>query len=95
MTDQTEMTTRWVVRRCPYCDEHGYLPNGFRCPHESPEAVAERAHRGAELARAQLKVSSLSFSRPVPDEPYLPPDLESETQARLEGDEQRQPEESA
>jgi hypothetical protein len=52
--DSQEMTARWVVRQCPYCDEHGYLPNGFRCPHESPGAVAERAHRGANLARAAL-----------------------------------------
>ena len=42
------------VRQCPYCDEHGYLPNGFRCPHESPEVTAERARRGAALARAAL-----------------------------------------
>jgi hypothetical protein len=78
------MTERWVVRRCPYCDEHGYLPNGFRCPHESPEAVAERAHRGANLARAALGHPE----RLAADEPYLPPDLAAETQARLEADEQ-------
>jgi hypothetical protein len=52
--NQAQMTSRWVISRCPYCDEHGYLPNGFRCPHESPEATAERAHRGAALARAAL-----------------------------------------
>lgn len=48
------MTSRWVVRQCSYCDEHGYLPNGFRCTHEPPETVAERARRGANLARAAL-----------------------------------------
>jgi hypothetical protein len=54
MSDWTDMTAKWVVRQCPYCDEHGYLPNGFRCPHESPEVTAERARRGAALARAAL-----------------------------------------
>jgi hypothetical protein len=52
--NQTKMTEQWLVRQCPYCDDHGYLPNGFRCPHESPEVLAERARRGANLARAQL-----------------------------------------
>jgi hypothetical protein len=69
--NQAQMTSRWVISQCPYCDEHGYLPNGFRCPHESPDVLTERAHRGAALARAALGVPS----RPSRDEPYLPADL--------------------
>jgi hypothetical protein len=85
MSDQTEMTTRWVISQCSYCDERGYLPNGFRCSHESPEAVAERARRGAARARAALGQPE----RPTADEPYLPPDLAAESQARLELDKHR------
>ena len=71
MEDHTQMTSRWVVRQCPYCDEHGYLPNGYLCHHEPPEVLAERAHRGANLARAQRRPLATQ-SR---DEPYLPPGL--------------------
>jgi hypothetical protein len=72
MSDPT-VTSRWLVARCPYCDEHGYLPNGFRCPHESPEVAAERAHRGAALARAEVRPTA---------------DLAAESAARLATDEQ-------
>jgi hypothetical protein len=43
-----------VVTTCVYCDPRGYLPNGQICHHEPPEAAAERAHRGANLARTVL-----------------------------------------
>ena len=77
--NQAEMTSRWVVSQCPYCDAHGYLPNGFRCTHESPEVTAERAHRGAELARSVLARHEARRSR---DEPWLPADLAAETEKR-------------
>lgn len=93
---QTETATRrqpdgeipsWEqILLCPYCDPHGYLPNGFLCHHEPPEAAAERAHRGAALARAALGAPS----RQSRDEPYLPADLTAETQTRLETSHQHQ-----
>jgi hypothetical protein len=43
-----------VVNSCQHCDERGYLPNGAICHHEPPAEAAERARRGANLARAQL-----------------------------------------
>jgi hypothetical protein len=43
-----------LVDNCPHCDQRGYLANGAICPHEPPEVLAERAHRGANLARAAL-----------------------------------------
>jgi hypothetical protein len=46
-----------VVTTCVYCDPRGYLPNGAICHHEPPEAAAERARRGADLARAALKAT--------------------------------------
>jgi hypothetical protein len=43
-----------IVNSCQHCDERGYLPNGAICHHEPPEQAAERARRGADLARAAL-----------------------------------------
>jgi hypothetical protein len=43
-----------AAANCPYCDEQGYRYNGYLCHHEPPEQAAERARRGANLARAQL-----------------------------------------
>jgi hypothetical protein len=52
---EAELTERWeLVMLCQHCDPRGYLPNGQICHHEPPEQAAERAHRGANLARAAL-----------------------------------------
>jgi hypothetical protein len=77
-----------AVRRCGQCDSRGYLPNGVRCLHIPLDRHATHVHELAEVARAQIKPSQ----QPARDAPYLPPDLAAETQARLELDEHRPPE---
>jgi hypothetical protein len=41
-----------AIRRCPDCDERGYLSGGKACPHDP--TVGNRARRGAAAARAAL-----------------------------------------
>jgi hypothetical protein len=52
---EAEIVDRWeLVLLCEFCDPRGYLPNGAICHHEPPEQAADRARRGANLARAAL-----------------------------------------
>jgi hypothetical protein len=56
-----------VVTTCVYCDPRGYLPNGAICHHEPPEQAAERARRGADLARAAL--TATKHDQPEQEQP--------------------------
>lgn len=61
-----------AVDNCLYCDHRGYLRNGAICHHEPPEVAAERAHRGAALARAALDLAAESPPRLELDEQEAP-----------------------
>jgi hypothetical protein len=62
--DSELVARRLAIFGCSFCDEHGYLPNGATCHHEPPEVTAERAHRGAQLARAQLRLPEEASEQP-------------------------------
>ena len=51
------------IARCHWCDQRGYLPNGYICQHEDPDDRARRAARRADQARAQIRPA------PRPQEP--------------------------
>jgi hypothetical protein len=63
-SDDSPQLIRIDTANCVYCDHHGYLPNGYLCHHEPPEQAAERARRGAALARA-----ALAEARPETNQP--------------------------